>query len=92
MNLGARSIAWIILFAPRKRACADSRAAWIGPHVALAEKRREVVISYEQSGDTTEDVAYVELDLKDAEPGGQEVRVKVTDLLAEPRCEEGDCV
>ena len=27
--------------------------------------------------------AYVELDLKETEPGGQEVRVKVTDLLAD---------
>lgn len=55
----------------------------LGRMLRLQEKRREVVISYEQSGDTTEDMAYVELDLKDAEPGGQEVRVKVTDLLAD---------
>ena len=55
----------------------------LGRMLRLQEKRREVVISYEQSGDTPEDVAYVELDLKDAEPGGQEVRVKVTDLLAD---------
>ena len=55
----------------------------LGRMLRLQEKRREVVISYEQSGDTPEDIAYVELDLKDAEPGGQEVRVKVTDLLAD---------
>ncbi len=55
----------------------------LGRMLRLQEKRREVVISYEQSGDTPEDMAYVELDLKDAEPGGQEVRVKVTDLLAD---------
>ena len=55
----------------------------LGRMLRLQEKRREVVISYEQSGDTTEDVAYVELDLKETEPGGQEVRVKVTDLLAD---------
>ena len=55
----------------------------LGRMLRLQEKRREVVISYQQSGDTPEDVAYVELDLKDAEPGGQEVRVKVTDLLAD---------
>ncbi len=55
----------------------------LGRMLRLQEKHREVVISYEQSGDTPEDMAYVELDLKDAEPGGQEVRVKVTDLLAD---------
>ena len=55
----------------------------LGRMLRLQEKRREVVISYEQSGDAPEDIAYVELDLKDAEPGGQEVRVKVTDLLAD---------
>ncbi len=55
----------------------------LGRMLRLQEKRREVVISYEQSGDTPEDIAYVELDLKDAEPGGQEVRVKVTDLLVD---------
>ena len=49
----------------------------------LQEKRREVVIAYEQVGNAAEDIAYVELDLKETEPGGQEVRVKVTDLLAD---------
>jgi len=60
----------------------------IGRFLRLQEKRREVVISYEQSGGAPEDVAYVELDLKDAEPGGQEVRVKVTDLLADREVEK----
>ena len=60
----------------------------IGRFLRLQEKRREVVISYEQSGGASEDVAYVELDLKDAEPGGQEVRVKVTDLLADHEVEK----
>lgn len=55
----------------------------VGRMLRLKEQRREVVVAYDQSGDSTEDVAYVELDLKDAEPGGQEVQVKVTDLLAD---------
>ena len=71
-------------FRAREEGLAPIRALrGLGRMLRLQEKRREVVISYEQSGDTAEDVAYVELDLKDAEPGGQEVRVKVTDLLAD---------
>ena len=71
-------------FRPQEKGLAPIRALrGLGRMLRLQEKRREVVISYEQSGDTPEDMAYVELDLKDAEPGGQEVRVKVTDLLAD---------
>ena len=46
----------------------------------LSEKDREVVVAYDQAGDQPDEVAYVELDLTEAEPGGQLVRVTVTDL------------
>ena len=49
----------------------------------ITEKDEEVVIAYEQTGDRENEVAYVELDLKETEPGGQLVRVRVTDLVAE---------
>ena len=76
-------------FRAREKGLAPVRALrGLGRLLRLQEKRREVVISYEQSGDSTEDMAYVELDLQDAEPGGQEVRVKVTDLLAEREVEK----
>ncbi|MDP6039994.1 MAG: hypothetical protein QGG64_15690, partial [Candidatus Latescibacteria bacterium] len=71
-------------FRSREKGLAPVRALrGLGRMLRLKEKRREVLIAYEQAGDATEDVAYVELDLKDAEPGGQEVQVKVTDLLAD---------
>lgn len=76
-------------FRAREKGIAPVRALrGLGRFLRLQDKRREVVISYEQSGDSTEDRAYVELDLKDAEPGGQEVRVKVTDLLADREVEK----
>ncbi len=76
-------------FRAREKGIAPVRALrGLGRFLRLQEKRREVVISYEQSGDGAEDRAYVELDLKDAEPGGQEVRVKVTDLLADREVEK----
>lgn len=76
-------------FRAREKGIAPVRALrGLGRFLRLQDKRREVVISYEQSGDSTEDRAYVELDLKDAEPGGQEVRVKVTDLLSDREVEK----
>jgi len=71
-------------FRSKEKGLAPVRALrGLGRMLRLQEKRREVVIAYEQSGNVAEDAAYVELDLKEAEPGGQEVRVKVTDLLAD---------
>ena len=76
-------------FRAREKGIAPVRALrGLGRFLRLQDKRREVVISYEQSGDSTEDRAFVELDLKDAEPGGQEVRVKVTDLQADREVEK----
>jgi hypothetical protein len=53
----------------------------LGRVLKLRERSKEVTISYEQTGNARDDVTYVELDLNDVEPGGQKVRVEVTDLL-----------
>ena len=53
----------------------------VGRLLRLVEKGQELTIAYEQTGDRTDEVAYVELDLTETKPGGQLVRVTVTDLL-----------
>lgn len=47
----------------------------------FAEKDQEVVVAYNQTGEKTDEVAYVELDLAQTRQGGQKVQVTVTDLL-----------
>ncbi|MCZ6631787.1 MAG: hypothetical protein O7G87_00145, partial [bacterium] len=60
----------------------------LGRLLRLVEKDQEIVIAYEQTGRQSDEVSYVELDLKETEPGGQLVRVKVVDLLAERETEK----
>lgn len=55
----------------------------VGRVLRLKDKTKEIEIAYEQTGDALEDMAYVELDLSEVEPGDQEVRVAVTDLLSD---------
>ena len=55
----------------------------VGRLLRLAEKNQELTIAYEQTGDRSDEVAYVELDLTETKPGGQLVRVAVTDLLSQ---------
>jgi len=57
----------------------------LGRMLKLRERSKEVTISYEQTGRSSEDVAYVELDLRDVEPGGQKVRIEVTDLVRDQK-------
>lgn len=57
----------------------------LGRMLRLREKAKEVTIAYEQTGDASDDVAYVELDVRDVEAGGQKVRVEVTDLIADEK-------
>jgi GWxTD domain-containing protein len=53
----------------------------VGRFLRVKDKTKEIEISYEQTGDVADDMAYVELDLQDVEPGQQLVRIDVTDLL-----------
>jgi GWxTD domain-containing protein len=53
----------------------------LGRMLKLREKSKEIAISYEQTGSSSDDMTYVELDLHDVEPGGQKVRVELTDEL-----------
>lgn len=57
----------------------------LGRMLKLRERSKEVTISYEQTGSSSEDVAYVELDLQGVEPGGQKVRIEVTDLVRDQK-------
>ena len=66
-----------------KRAAPARVLRGLGRALRLSEKDREVVASYQQTGSAREERAYVELDLKEADPGGQKVRVTVTDLLTD---------
>ena len=52
----------------------------LGRVFRLSEKDREIVIAYDQAGNRSDEVAYVELDLTETQEGGQLVRVAVTDL------------
>jgi len=60
----------------------------LGRMLRLTERDQEVVISYEHSGSTRDETAYVELDLAETEPGGQLVRARVTDLQSEQSAEK----
>jgi GWxTD domain-containing protein len=55
----------------------------LGRAIRVAEKDQEIVISYDQVGEKSDEVAYVELDLSETKTGGQLVRVAVTDLVSE---------
>jgi len=55
----------------------------LGRMMRLVEKDQQVEIAYEQVSADTDAETYVELDLRQAEPGEQLVRVKVVDLLTE---------
>lgn len=57
----------------------------LGRMLKLKEKSKEVTVSYEQTGKESDEVAYVELDLQDVEPGAQKVRIEVTDLVADKK-------
>lgn len=71
-------------FRARERGAAPVRALrGVGRMLRLKEQAREIAIAYEQTGDKADDKAYVELDLQDVSPGGQLVRVSVTDLLSD---------
>jgi len=60
----------------------------LGRMLKLTEKSKEIAVSYEQTGSSSDDVAYVELDLRDVDQGGQKVRVEVTDLLRDQKVEK----
>ncbi len=55
----------------------------LGRLLRLVEKEQQVEIAYDQVGQTEDEVAYVELDLRETEPGEQLVFVTVTDLQTE---------
>ena len=54
----------------------------------VVEGEQEVKVSFEQTGDRVDDSAYVELDITESRPGGQMVKVKVTDLQSERSAEK----
>ena len=60
----------------------------LGRVLRMVEGEQEVQISFEQTGEEEQDVAYVELDIRQAKPGEQMVKVKVTDLLTEQSTEK----
>ena len=53
----------------------------LGRVMRLVEKDQQVEIAYDQVSANTDEETYVELDLREMEPGEQLVRVKVKDLL-----------
>jgi GWxTD domain-containing protein len=55
----------------------------LGRVLRMVEGEQEVRVSFEQTGSEDEDIAYVELNIRESRPGGQMVSVKVTDLLSE---------
>ena len=55
----------------------------LGRALRLVERDQQVEIAYEQVGTGVDDVAYVELDLREAEVGEQLVQVRVTDVVTE---------
>lgn len=60
----------------------------IGRIMQVVEGEQEVKVSFEQTGDRVDDSAYVELDITESRPGGQMVKVKVTDLQSERSAEK----
>ena len=69
----------------RERALPAKILHGLGRIFRLSEKDQEIVIAYDQAGNRSDEVAYVELDLTETQEGGQQVRVAVTDLLADDR-------
>ena len=69
----------------RERALPAKILHGLGRAFRLSEKDQEIVIAYDQAGNRPDEVAYVELDLTETQEGGQQVRVAVTDLLADDR-------
>lgn len=70
------------VFQSQEKGIAPVRALrGLGRMLKLREKSKEVTISYAQTGDQRDDVAYVELDLQGVEPGGQKVHIEVVDEL-----------
>ncbi|MDA0711644.1 MAG: GWxTD domain-containing protein [bacterium] len=53
----------------------------LGQLLRLVEEDRQVVITYEQVGDKSDEQAYVELDLRKSDPGEQVIAIRVTDEL-----------
>ncbi len=60
----------------------------IGRILHVVEGEQEVKVSFEQTGESDTDIAYVELDITESRPGGQMVSVKVTDLVTEKSAEK----
>ena len=60
----------------------------LGRILRVVESDQEVKVSFEQTGDGETDIAYVELDIRESRPGGQMVKVKVTDLLTDVSAEK----
>ena len=54
----------------------------LGRILSLAEDDRQVSIAYEQSGNQSDEIVYVELGLSESNEGDQKVRVKVSDLVS----------
>lgn len=55
----------------------------LGRALRLVERDQQVEITYEQVGAAADEVAYAELDLREAETGEQRVQVRVTDVVTE---------
>ncbi len=51
--------------------------------VSFGGTEHEIVVAYDRRSDTPDEMAYVELDLTEADHGQQRIRVTVTDLLTE---------
>ena len=74
------------VFQTQEKGIAPVRALrGLGRMLKLQEKSKEVTVSYEQTGNISEEVAYVELDLQDVSPGAQKVSVEITDRVADQK-------
>jgi GWxTD domain-containing protein len=60
----------------------------LGRILRVVEGEQEVKVSFEQTASGETGIAYVELDITEARPGGQLVKVKVTDMLSEVSAEK----
>ena len=55
----------------------------LGRMLRVVEGEQEVKVAFEQTGEGSTDISYVELDITESRAGNQVVSVKVTDMLTE---------
>ena len=67
--------------APQASTWRSRRWLWLVPFTAAAAIVLALTLSPQKTDNQPDEIAYMELDLKETEPGEQLVRVKVTDLL-----------